>query len=549
MTINAINESTRVVGLDPSDGALVSATLAGNRSAFERIVERYQNLVCALAYSATGSVPQSEDVAQETFVTAWKELPQLREHDKLRGWLCAIARFTISKTLRKQGREPSHAAEPLDAIAGNSAPEGQPSERVISSEEQTLLWHAIEQIPDNYREPLVLFYREHQSIEAVAHALDISEDAVKQRLSRGRKMLQQEVIALVEGGLARTSPGRTFTVGVLAALPALLLPAQAAASAGALVTGSTISTGGAAKATLGGAGLAGVVLSPILALFGTWIGYRMDLDSAGTDAERQISKTFYRRLVLALGSWFVGFTVLLIFAKPLRQIHELLLAGAFIVSALAYAGYIGGLMLWWARARRAFLAENPNQYPVIKPAREYRTRATFLGLPLIHMRIGGDMRANRTPARGWIAIGDMAVGGLFAFGGIAVAPLSVGGFAIGLIPFGGTAIGAIALGGFSLGIWSFGGLAFGWQAFGGCAIALSAAVGGVAIALEFALGGVSIATQANNEIAVAFVKGQAFFRYASYILPYMPWVNLCWVFPMIAWWRAVRKKKLAIVSH
>jgi RNA polymerase sigma factor (sigma-70 family) len=531
-----ISEPMRAVAPESSDTVLVSESLAGNRSAFERIVARYQNLICALAYSATGSVPQSEDVAQDTFVTAWKRLPQLREHDKLRAWLCGIARFTISSALRKQGREPSHAAESIDSISESSSPDELPADRLISSEEQALLWSAIGRIPENYREPLVLFYREQQSVEAVAEALEISEDAVKQRLSRGRKMLQQEVITLVEGGLSRTNPGRTFTVGVLAALPALLLPAQAVASVG------TLAAKGSAKAA--GSSAFGLLLGPIVALFGMWVSYRTDIDSAGSETERQLSRTFYRRLAWGLSSWFVASSLLTFFARPLREVHELLFAGIFIAMGLAYTVFVGALMLWWTRSRRAYLAIDPGQQPVNKPAWEYRTRATLFGLPLVHMRIGGDLRANRTPVRAWIAVGDTAIGALFAFGGIAVAPLSIGGCAIGLFPFGGAAIGAVALGGFSVGIWSLGGLAIGWQAFGGCAIAWSAAVGGVSIARDFALGGNAVAVQSGNAAAQAFIGAQPFFRGAAYIFQHLlAWLNLIWVIPMIFWWRLVRRAK------
>src|ERR1700730_13952844 len=94
-----------------NDADLVSESLAGNRDAFGQIVARYQSLVCSLAYSATGSLSQSEDLAQETFVTAWKQLGDLREREKLRAWLCGIARNLINNSLRKSGREPSHRAE------------------------------------------------------------------------------------------------------------------------------------------------------------------------------------------------------------------------------------------------------------------------------------------------------------------------------------------------------------------------------------------------------------------------------------------------------
>jgi len=128
-----------------------------------QIVARYQSLVCSLAFSATGSLSQSEDLAQETFVTAWRQLAGLREPEKLRSWLCRIARNLTYDALREQGREPSHRAESLEEISESPAPEPQPAEQTISNEEQAILWRSLEKIPEIYREPLVLFYREHQS--------------------------------------------------------------------------------------------------------------------------------------------------------------------------------------------------------------------------------------------------------------------------------------------------------------------------------------------------------------------------------------------------
>ena len=201
-----------------NDAELVAESLGGNREAFRRIVERYQTLISSLAYCATGNVSQSEDLAQETFVSAWKQLANLREPASLRPWLCSITRFLISKEFRRQGREPVHAAESLEADEWVS-PEPLPPDQVISEEEKAILWRSLERIPEIYREPLVLFYREHQSIEAVAQDLGLSEDAVKQRLSRGRKLLQEQFLAFVAGALKQTPPGKTFTLAVMATLP------------------------------------------------------------------------------------------------------------------------------------------------------------------------------------------------------------------------------------------------------------------------------------------------------------------------------------------
>ena len=212
-----------------SDAELVSRTLAGDRDAFNRIVSRYQILICSLAYSRIGHLGQSEDVAQETFITAWKHLRLLREPDKLRAWLCGIVRNRIHKSLQREGREPVHDAVPLEEAHDSPAREALPSEQAISREEEAILWRSLERIPEIYREPLILFYREHQSIEYVAAALELSEDAVKQRLSRGRKLLQEEVQAFVENTLRRTAPGQAFSGAVLAAMP---LTAGSAATAG-----------------------------------------------------------------------------------------------------------------------------------------------------------------------------------------------------------------------------------------------------------------------------------------------------------------------------
>src|SRR5690349_15440635 len=100
-----------------NDAELVAACLAGDREAFGRIVERYQRLLCSLAYSATGQVSQSEDLAQEAFVEAWRQLRNLREPDKLRSWLCGILRFKVSHLRRSDRREPVREADSIDSAA------------------------------------------------------------------------------------------------------------------------------------------------------------------------------------------------------------------------------------------------------------------------------------------------------------------------------------------------------------------------------------------------------------------------------------------------
>lgn len=286
-----------------NDADLVADSLDGRRDAFRQIVERYQTLVCSLAYSATGNVSQSEEVAQETFISAWKDLRLLRQPDKLRAWLCGIVRNQAHRNRREAVREPVRNAGPLEDADAAPANEALPSEQAVSREEEAILWRSLEKIPENYREPLILFYREHQSIEKVAAQLELSEDAVKQRLSRGRKLLQDEVQSFVENTLRRTAPGQGFSGAVLAALP---LAAGATATVGA---------GLGAKGTAAAkSGLLAAWLWPLLGIVAGFAAQWVMLGGGPSGRERR------NRRIGIIAAWII----VLIFSFGGQQVVRLL---------------------------------------------------------------------------------------------------------------------------------------------------------------------------------------------------------------------------------
>lgn len=282
--------------VESSDAELVALSLGGDREAFARIVEKYQTLIASLAYSATGNLSRSEDLTQETFVAAWKQLQDLREPAKLRPWLCRIARFRISKEFRHQQRVPEHAAESLESLDEWVSPEPLPPDQAISDEEKAILWRALQRLPEIYREPLVLFYREQQSIEAVAEDLELSEDAVKQRLSRGRKLLQEQFLGFVAGALKQTVPGKNLTLAVVAALPLMAATAQgAAAGSGLAQSGSVVAKTASGVLQTSFKSLASFAcwLSPVLPI-GGYIGYKMGGDRQQSEQARQAVATFWQ---------------------------------------------------------------------------------------------------------------------------------------------------------------------------------------------------------------------------------------------------------------
>jgi len=238
-----------------NDKELLNASLGGDPHAFAGIVERYQSLVCAVAYSGTGDLGLSEDLAQETFLAAWRSLATLRDWRKLNSWLCGIARNLARDQRRRQFRDVAHQARSLEETAEAPDESLTPRELAERRERETVLWRALECIPDTYREPLVLFYREGQSVSAVAEGLGLSEESVRQRLSRGRKLLKGQVAQIVEETLAQTRPPTSFTARVMSALPAAVKPTGAGAASiagGGITAGFLASVLGIFAAVLGG---------------------------------------------------------------------------------------------------------------------------------------------------------------------------------------------------------------------------------------------------------------------------------------------------------
>jgi RNA polymerase sigma factor (sigma-70 family) len=526
-----------------NDARLVAESLAGDRDAFGRIVARHQSLICSLAYSATGSLTRSEDLAQETFVTAWKQLPELREPAKLRPWLCGIARNLIGKTLRRDSREPAQGAGPLEEAAASASGEPLPAEQVMSREEEAILWRSLERIPETYREPLVLYYREGRSAERVAEELGLTEEAARQRLSRGRKLLQEQVMAFVEGALEQTTPGKAFTLGALAALPMMATSAKAA------VVGATAAKGGALAKSAGLAGMCNAILGPVFVIAGIYFGYRMDRADATTARRRALTTKYYRFLVVCIVVFFVAIFSLTLGNGVLPRSSPRLYIELLLGVGVVYLMVIMASTVWMRRRLREIhrqeMDENPSA-PLRAPLFEYRSKREWLGLPLVHIRFRGGLE--RGTVKAWIAAGDSALGALFAFGGVAIAPISFGGFSAGLLTMGGFAVGLGAFGGFALGPWVVGGMAVGWQAVGGCALAWLGAQGGAAAAHEFAMGGIALAPHANDAAAEAFFANSGYFQMVQEAMRYVGWVNVVWLFPLLAWWGHKKKTRQAAES-
>ena len=102
-----------------TDEQLWRLACEGDREAFTGIVRRYQPLICSITYSGCSALGIAEDMAQETFITAWNGLKDLRQPNRLRQWLCGIARNITANAVRRDVRrggetEVLDEGQPLD---------------------------------------------------------------------------------------------------------------------------------------------------------------------------------------------------------------------------------------------------------------------------------------------------------------------------------------------------------------------------------------------------------------------------------------------------
>lgn len=218
-----------------ADAELVDRSRRSDAAAFGELVERHQRLVFGVALARCHDPALAEDVAQEAFVAAWHDLDRLRDRDRVGPWVAGIARNLASSAVRGRARAEARqlAAPPADPAS--------PEDEAMRREDRELLQRALGELPETYREALVLHYLDGESVAAIAGALGIREDLVKQRLSRGRRALRDSVAMRVESALARARVRPAFRAGVVAAVSAAgMRKAGAAGAAGKVMAGMTM---------------------------------------------------------------------------------------------------------------------------------------------------------------------------------------------------------------------------------------------------------------------------------------------------------------------
>jgi RNA polymerase sigma-70 factor (ECF subfamily) len=171
------------------DQADVDRVLAGDPSAFEGIVRRWQTPMIHLAYRFCRDRGRSEEMAQEAFLRAYRGLGKWRRDAVFSTWLFALATNLYCSELR---RIPAGTVA-LQDVAEPADPRALPNDANDPEVRARAVRRAVDLLPSKYREALILFYFHEMDVPATARSLDLPEGTVKARLFRGRALLRKKL--------------------------------------------------------------------------------------------------------------------------------------------------------------------------------------------------------------------------------------------------------------------------------------------------------------------------------------------------------------------
>lgn len=176
--------------------------LPGSKRDMQRLVENYYASLYRYAYRLSGSATDAEDLTQETFCKAQSGWGQLRDQERVRPWLFRILRNAYLHRLRDQRQE---RCVPLETLG--DLPEG--CQDPMPLVDPKLLQEALNELPESFRTPIILFYFEDFSYRDIAEQMDLPLGTVMSRLARAKAFLRGRLTAV--GGRSeqtRATPDR-----------------------------------------------------------------------------------------------------------------------------------------------------------------------------------------------------------------------------------------------------------------------------------------------------------------------------------------------------
>ena len=189
-----------------SDAMLVERAVAGDQKAFELLVIKYQRRIQRLIGRMVRDVDLVEDIAQETFIRAYRALAQFRGEAQFYTWLYRIAVNTAKKTLMDLKRNPTVSEnffksgdDDETSFVENELTSSETPDAVLASKEiAEMVNAAMEALPEELRQAITLREIEGLSYEEISEAMSCPIGTVRSRIFRAREAISQKIKPLLE---------------------------------------------------------------------------------------------------------------------------------------------------------------------------------------------------------------------------------------------------------------------------------------------------------------------------------------------------------------
>jgi RNA polymerase sigma factor (sigma-70 family) len=176
-----------------SDIELIEQTLAGNQAAYADLVKRHQRFVFTLAMRFAKGREDAEEIAQDCFVKAYRNLAGFQQQSKFSTWLYSIVYTTAMTFLRKKRIDTSSIDDDEGYIQIENKPSAYDAHNIENKSRSFYLNQAIEQLLPDDATIITLFYKGEQSLDEIAIAMGMEANTVKVKLFRARQRLKEKL--------------------------------------------------------------------------------------------------------------------------------------------------------------------------------------------------------------------------------------------------------------------------------------------------------------------------------------------------------------------
>jgi len=172
-----------------ADYEIITTCLEGDSNAFSELVSRYKNLVYSIILRMVIDKEEANDLAQEVFIKAYKNLDKYYPEFAFSTWIMRITTNHVIDARRKK----RHLTVSLDERQETGMSELSPETRYIEKERAADLKRIVENLPEMYKVPIILYHQQGLSYQEIANMIGEPLSKVKNRIFRGRKLLRADM--------------------------------------------------------------------------------------------------------------------------------------------------------------------------------------------------------------------------------------------------------------------------------------------------------------------------------------------------------------------